>query len=779
MKGKFLLLFFIFCLRLPAQVYTVGTQTITYTDPARSNRSVGVEFRYPGTNVAVANGQFPFVIFAHGFQMDQTPYYPYSDSLAKQGYIVGLLTTETSLSPSHANFAQDLIFVYNKLISESSTNNASPFYQKVIPKGAIGGHSMGGGSTVLSAQYGNPATCYFTFAAAVTNPSSVIAAPLMTKPYLSFAGSRDCIAPIATHQQPMFDSSGSPCKFLINILDGLHCQFGLGNFQCNFGEGFSGCAASPLSRSSQINKTLDYLVPFLNYYLKGNCAAWTLFESRYSSNTTDALQRNCTNSIPVNPSITGNNFFCTGSSTTLTATPAGFSYTWSDNSTSDTLSVSMAGNYSLTISNGVCLLASPPVSVTENFPPSTPSAITASDTVCSGISNINIAVASDAAATSYNWVLPNGWNVTSGASTNSITVTSGINGGTISVTAENSCGPSFASTKTIFVIPSNLGTPGVISGEDTVCSGVLQTYSVLPVNGAASYVWSFPAGWNIVSGGNSNSVSVSTGNSTGNISLSAQNNCGQSTPSQFNVVVRTIETLVSITGPDTICIDGGNGIYYGLEPPVFSEVDFHWSVPNDWSFIGSSNSSAPILNVNSSGTINAYISNVCGNSNTITLNITVVDTPHAQISVNGNVLSASPSDSAFQYFWYLNGTQIPNANSETYPASQSGAYVVYISDSNGCDSYAEINFTFLGTSELQSAEGLVSPNPFNEKFQLQVNENLVGSEMKIFNAEGKLVVSSFICHPLTSVSISSFSSGVYFLQVSSDKKTWRTKLMKE
>src|SRR4051812_42884467 len=110
-----------------AQTYTVGTQTITYTDAARSNRSIGVEFRYPGTNASVASGQFPFVIFAHGFQMDQVPYYPYADTLAKQGYIVALLTTETALLPSHPNFAQDLIFAYNKLISESNTNAASPF----------------------------------------------------------------------------------------------------------------------------------------------------------------------------------------------------------------------------------------------------------------------------------------------------------------------------------------------------------------------------------------------------------------------------------------------------------------------------------------------------------------------------------------------------------------------------------------------------------------------------------------------------------------------------
>ena len=63
----------VFALYIQAQTYTVGIQTVSYTDASRSNRAVGVEFRYPGTNLALATGQFPFVIFAHGFQMDQVP----------------------------------------------------------------------------------------------------------------------------------------------------------------------------------------------------------------------------------------------------------------------------------------------------------------------------------------------------------------------------------------------------------------------------------------------------------------------------------------------------------------------------------------------------------------------------------------------------------------------------------------------------------------------------------------------------------------------------------
>ncbi|MES2622772.1 MAG: T9SS type A sorting domain-containing protein [Bacteroidota bacterium] len=564
MKNGFLFFLALTSCSVFSQTYTVGTQTITYTDAARSNRAVEVEFRYPGTNGALASGQFPFVIFAHGFQMDQVPYYPYADSLAKQGYIVGLLTTETSLSPSHANFAQDLIFVHDKLISESNTNMASLFYQNVVPKGALGGHSMGGGSTVLSAQYGNPATCYFTFAAAVTNPSSTTAAPSMTKPYLSFAGSRDCIAPIATHQQLMYDASGSSCKFLINITDALHCQFGNGNFQCNLGEGFSFCASSPLSRADQINKTLLFLVPYLDYYLKGDCSAWTLFESRYASNTGDAMQRNCTNVIPSNPSISGNNYFCNGSNTTLTAQPASFSYVWNDNSTANALSVAAAGNYSVVVGNGVCALPSVSVSVTESFPPANPTGISGSDTVCSNIANIGFSVANDTTATTYNWTLPNGWTVTSGSNTNAIETTSDMSGGIISVTAENNCGLSSAVQKNVVVVPSNLGSAGLITGDTLFCEGETAQYFIATVSGADSYIWTYPTSWTLVGGSNNDTVLVLVSGS-GPVNVQAANDCGQSIPAVLDVTVSdTPQVTISVQGSQLVSQTTGSSYQWYL-----------------------------------------------------------------------------------------------------------------------------------------------------------------------------------------------------------------------
>ncbi len=783
MKKQFLFcIVSFFALYAAAQTYTIGTQTITYTDPARSNRAVGVDFRYPGTNGALASGQFPFVVFAHGFSMDQTPYYPYADSLAKRGYIVGLLTTETGLSPSHANFAQDLLFVYNKLISEGSSNNASPFYNKVVAKGAIGGHSMGGGSTVLSAQYGNPQACSFTFAAATTNPSSITAAHLMTKPYLSFAGSSDCIAPIATHQQPMYDSSGSSCKFLINITNGLHCQYGNANTACSFGEGFSGCASSPLTRQQQIDKTLYHLIPFLDYYLKGDCNAWTLFENRYTANTVDVKQRNCTNTVPSNASIAGSLNFCSGNSTMLVANPTGFQYLWSDNSTGGMIHAGTAGNYSVVVGNGTCSLPAVSVTVTENFSPTTPSAITSADTVCSNIPNINISVTNDPAVTAYDWTMPSGWSVTAGNNTNSIQVTSGTTGGTISVMAINGCGVTAPVTETITVIPSNLGTPGLITGTDTTCAGQILQFSIAPVSGANSYEWNFPLGWTPGAPFDSTDIAATTNSTGGNVGVVAVNECGQSLPSYFNVTVNIPPMLAGdIAGPDTICNGGGIGTYYTLNPFPAGNDNYNWSVPNDWSFVDSSNLAAPIINVNSSGAITVNTSNSCGNSSTISLNVVLVDTPNAQITATGNTFTASPVGAGYTFIWYLDGQIIQSANNNTYIPTESGNYSVVITNDNFCrGSSAQTNFIYNGIDETDAEVFSVSPNP-NATGSLHVvtGSSLIGAELKIFDLTGKLIHQSLITNHQSSINTAPYSKGVYLISIEKTGTTLRTKLVVE
>lgn len=79
-----------------------------------------------------------------------------------------------------------------------------------------------------------------------------------------------------------------------------------------------------------------------------------------------------------------------------------------------------------------------------------------------------------------------------------------------------------------------------ISGSTQVCSGSVDlTYSVPEVENAVSYNWSFPQGWEVLSGGNSNSATVTaTENAlSGAIKLSVTYDCNLTRESQLQVTV--------------------------------------------------------------------------------------------------------------------------------------------------------------------------------------------------------------------------------------------------
>jgi hypothetical protein len=90
-------------------------------------------------------------------------------------------------------------------------------------------------------------------------------------------------------------------------------------------------------------------------------------------------------------------------------------------------------------------------------------------------------------ATTYSWTVPSGWTITSGAGTNSIVVTPGTAGqnGLISVTAENACGTSQASTLQVAVN----ALPTVNAGSDTTVCANDFPISLTATGNATSYSW--------------------------------------------------------------------------------------------------------------------------------------------------------------------------------------------------------------------------------------------------------------------------------------------------
>ena len=286
-----------------SQNHPVGHCTINFTDPARGNRPVPSELYYPasvaGENTPLSTGTFPVIVFGHGFQMAYDSYSYFKNAIVPAGYILVFPKTETSLSPSHSEYGADLAFLVVQMKAEG-INPASLFYQHVDSTSAIMGHSMGGGASFLGCKNNTTPTVMITWAAAETAPSAISAARNVTIPSLVFSADKDCVTPPATNQVPMYDSLASSCKIFINIKGGGHCYFADANFICSLGE--FGCPAFTITREQQHATTLDFTKPFLDYYLKNQSAAWTVFNDSLNNSPRITFQKSCT-TTSVNPGI--------------------------------------------------------------------------------------------------------------------------------------------------------------------------------------------------------------------------------------------------------------------------------------------------------------------------------------------------------------------------------------------------------------------------------------------------------------------------------------------
>ena len=293
----------VFATCVQAQNYPVGHCTITFSDASRGNRPVPTELYYPastaGENTPLATGLFPVIAFGHGFQMGYDSYFYFRDAIVPSGYFLVFPKTETSLSPNHAEFGQDLAFLVVQMQAEG-LDPVSPFFQHVGNTSAIMGHSMGGGASFLGCENNALPTAMVTLAAAETTPSAIAAAPHITTPSLVFSADKDCVTPPATNQVPMYDSLASACKVFINIKGGGHCYFADASFICSLGE--IGCPPFTITREQQHAATLDFTKLFLDCYLKNQPGAWTVFSDSLTTSPRITFQKSCT-STNVSPEV--------------------------------------------------------------------------------------------------------------------------------------------------------------------------------------------------------------------------------------------------------------------------------------------------------------------------------------------------------------------------------------------------------------------------------------------------------------------------------------------
>ncbi|MEO7175237.1 MAG: ice-binding family protein [Saprospiraceae bacterium] len=229
--------------------------------------------------------------------------------------------------------------------------------------------------------------------------------------------------------------------------------------------------------------------------------------------------------VVVNPlpvcTISGENFICqTGQTTTLCGPIGAAGYLWNTGATSNCITVSQAGTFSVTVTNAAGCTSTCSQTVTIN--PTPMCTIAGETSICQGGSTI---LCVPAGAASYVW--------STGATTNCITV---ITDGNYSVTVTNTAGCVSTCSQTVTLSPNPICT---ISGVNTICQG--GSTQICAQAGADGYVWS--------TGAVTNCIVVST---AGTYFVTVTNVAGCTSVCSITISIVTGPSC-SITGNQVIC----------------------------------------------------------------------------------------------------------------------------------------------------------------------------------------------------------------------------------
>ncbi|WP_343636461.1 PKD domain-containing protein [Fluviicola sp.] len=374
------------------------------------------------------------------------------------------------------------------------------------------------------------------------------------------------------------------------------------------------------------------------------------------SNTTTMTNYVTVNAVPATPTITtgGSTTFCSGGSVTLTSS-AGNSYLWSTGATTQSITATTAGTYTVQVSSaaGCQSAASAATTVVVNPTPSAPTITAGGATaLCSGGSVTLTSTTGNA----YLW--------STGATTQSITVSAA---GTYTCKVVSSAGCQSPNSNAITVtVGTTPATPTVTAGGSTTfCSGGSVT---LTSSAGTSYLWS--------NGATTQSITATTAG-TYTVQVSNPAGCQSAASSATTVTVNPTPSAPTLTagGATTFCSGGS--------------VTLTSTTGN--AYLWSTGATTQSITATTAGTYTVKVVSPAGcqspNSNAIT--VTVNPTPAAPTITAGGTTtfcsggSVTLTSSAGSSYLWSNG-----ATTQTITATTAGTYTVQVSNASGCQSAA-------------------------------------------------------------------------------------------
>lgn len=380
-------------------------------------------------------------------------------------------------------------------------------------------------------------------------------------------------------------------------------------------------------------------------------------------------------------SLGADTFVCGQTPLTLDAGAGHSSYSWNTNEQTQTINVSSAGVYFVTVTDTNGCAGKDTIDVDQTPGPMPTITAGGNGPYCEGDT---VVLSADSGYVSYLWT------DNQSSTSQEIIVTQAD---TVTVTVSDSVGCVGISSQLIVSMQPAPVVTITAGGPTDICPG--NDVSLLANSGLSNYMWSTGDDGQLLTVDQSGSYTVSATGGNGCV--------GTSAPTDVNVLPGP-NAQITANGPTEFC-EGGS---------VTLDAGSGYA-----SYLWCSNETSQTVIIEEGPECDVVVTDSSGCSDTATIAITVWS-PQPDITVVGSVLVCSSGFTSYQ--WYLNGNAISGATSATYEATEPGFYTVQVVDGNGCEGEADAGMINPGFDENSIVEVLnVYPNPNNGQVTLELN----------------------------------------------------------
>ncbi len=400
--------------------------------------------------------------------------------------------------------------------------------------------------------------------------------------------------------------------------------------------------------------------------------------------------------------ITGGLSFCQGGSTVLAApvAPASQTYTylWNTGETTRTITVSTAGKYSVTISNGSCSAKLPEVTVTQSTP-TVPTITASKTTICAG-EVITLTASNYGTITQWSDGVQNlGTAATIQVSPTATTTYE------LTVTDAKGC-----TAKAYQQIVVNTPISITLTGDNSVCEGGTITVTASGAPSGSTYTWTKTG--TLSNGGATLTFTPSVSETAVSVTVTPTTGCGTTQTHTFTV---TPQPTGEITGITSVCSGGSTTLY---APAGETGTTYLWNNGEKTQSI-----TTPALYKNTEYSVQIVYPNGCKLSPT-PVTVTVNSTPTGTITASsdivcvGNEVTFEANVAGATAWAWSNGTSGTNKISVTPTTIGNVQYYVDVT-ANGCTGriYKTITVVDKPTAAIDKA---ASTNTFCEGEQVTI-----------------------------------------------------------